>query len=50
MLIIPVKEGKAHERALKRFERKLDKTDHMKQLRSRQRFKQTFRLLNASRK
>ena len=35
MLIIPVKEGEAIERALKRFKRKFDK---MKQLRARQQF------------
>ena len=38
MLIIPVKEGEAIERALKRFKRKFDKTGTMKQLRSRQQF------------
>ena len=38
MLIIPVKEGEAIERALKRFKRKFDKTGTMKQLRARQQF------------
>ena len=38
MLIIPVKEGEAIERALKRFKRKFDKTGVMKQLRARQQF------------
>ncbi len=35
MIIIPVKEGEAIERALKRFKRKFDKTGAMKQLRGR---------------
>ncbi|MGB0427952.1 MAG: 30S ribosomal protein S21 [Flavobacteriales bacterium] len=35
MIIIPVKEGEAIERALKRFKRKFDKTGAMKQLRTR---------------
>lgn len=38
MIIIPVKEGEAIERALKRFKRKFDKTGTMKQLRSRKEF------------
>ncbi len=38
MIIIPVKEGEAIERALKRFKRKFDKTGAMKQLRSRKEF------------
>ncbi|MFT5969700.1 MAG: small subunit ribosomal protein S21 [Flavobacteriales bacterium] len=38
MIIIPVKEGEAIERALKRFKRKFDKTGGMKQLRSRKDF------------
>ena len=35
MIIIPVKEGEAIERALKRFKRKFDKTGAMRQLRAR---------------
>lgn len=35
MIIIPVKEGEAIERALKRFKRKFDKTGNMKALRTR---------------
>ena len=38
MLIIPVKEGENIDRALKRFNRKFDKTGTMRQLRSRQQF------------
>ena len=38
MLIIPVKEGEAIDRALKRFKRKFDRTGAMKQLRSRKQF------------
>lgn len=38
MIIVPVKEGEAIERALKRFKRKFDKTGAMRQLRSRQHF------------
>ena len=38
MLIIPVKEGEAIERALKRFKRKFDKTGTMKRLREGQAF------------
>ena len=38
MIIIPVKEGEAIERALKRFKRKFDKTGAMRQLRSRKEF------------
>ena len=38
MIIIPVKEGEAIERALKRFKRKFDKTGGMRQLRSRKEF------------
>ena len=38
MLIIPVKEGEAIDRALKRFKRKFDRTGGMKQLRSRKQF------------
>jgi len=38
MLIIPVKEGEAIDRALKRFKRKFDRTGTMKQLRSRKQF------------
>jgi small subunit ribosomal protein S21 len=38
MLIIPVKEGEAIDRALKRFKRKFDRTGAMKQLRTRKQF------------
>ena len=38
MIIIPVKEGEAIERALKRFKRKFDKTGAMKDLRARKEF------------
>ncbi len=38
MIIIPVKEGEAVERALKRFKRKFDKTGTMKRLRKRKQF------------
>lgn len=38
MIIIPVKEGEAVERALKRFKRKFDKTGAMKNLRKRKQF------------
>jgi small subunit ribosomal protein S21 len=38
MLIVPVKEGENIERALKRYKRKFDKTNMMKQLRGRQQF------------
>lgn len=38
MLIIPVKEGEAIDRALKRFKRKFDKTKTMRQLRTRKQF------------
>lgn len=36
MLIIPVKEGENIDRALKRFKRKFDRTQTMRQLRARQ--------------
>ena len=38
MLIIPVKEGKNIDRALKRFKRKFDKTGTMRRLRKLQQF------------
>lgn len=38
MIIVPVKEGEAIERALKRFKRKFDRTGAMRELRSRQQF------------
>ena len=38
MIIIPVKDGEAIERALKRFKRKFDKTGAMKDLRARKEF------------
>jgi small subunit ribosomal protein S21 len=38
MLIIPVKEGENIERALKKFKKKFDKTNVMKQLRGRKQF------------
>ena len=38
MLIIPVKDGENIDRALKRFNRKFDKTGGMRQLRSRKQF------------
>ena len=38
MLIIPVKDGEAIERALKRYKRKYDRTKVVKQLRERQQF------------
>ena len=38
MLIIPVKEGEAIERALKRFKKKFEKTGVVKELRDRQQF------------
>jgi len=38
MLIIPVKEGEAIDRALKRFKKKFLKTGTLKQLRSRKEF------------
>lgn len=38
MLIIPVKEGENIERALKRYKKKFEKTNTMKQLRGRQAF------------
>ncbi len=38
MLIIPVKEGENIERALKRYKKKFEKTNTMKQLRARQQF------------
>lgn len=38
MLIIPVKEGENIERALKRYKKKFEKTNTMKQLRARQAF------------
>ncbi len=38
MIIIPVKEGEAIDRALKRFKRKFDKVGVLKQLRSRKNF------------
>ena len=38
MLIIPVKEGENIERALKKYKKKFDKTNVMKQLRSRKEF------------
>jgi small subunit ribosomal protein S21 len=38
MLIVPVKDGENIERALKRYKRKFDKTNTMKQLRARQQF------------
>lgn len=38
MLIIPVKEGENIERALKRYKKKFEKTNTMKQLRGRQSF------------
>ncbi len=38
MLIIPVKEGENIERALKKFKKKFDKTNVMKELRRRKEF------------
>ena len=38
MLIIPVKDGEAIDRALKRYKRKFDKTGVVKALRARQQF------------
>lgn len=38
MLIIPVKEGENIERALKKYKKKYDKTNVMKQLRARKEF------------
>ncbi|WP_343785577.1 30S ribosomal protein S21 [Wandonia haliotis] len=38
MLIIPVKEGENIERALKRYKKKFEKTNVMRQLRDRQQF------------
>lgn len=38
MLIIPVKDGENIDRALKRFKRKFDRTQTMRQLRKRQAF------------
>jgi len=38
MLIIPVKDGEAIDRALKRYKRKFDKTGVVRSLRSRQQF------------
>ncbi len=38
MLIIPVKEGENIERALKKYKKKYDKTNVMKQLRERKEF------------
>ncbi len=38
MLIIPVKEGEAIDRALKRFKRKFDRTKTMRQIRDRKQF------------
>lgn len=38
MLIIPVKDGEAIDRALKKYKRKYDKTRVVKQLRARQQF------------
>lgn len=38
MLIIPVKEGENIERALKRYKKKFEKTNTMRQLRERQQF------------
>lgn len=38
MLIIPVKEGESIERALKKYKKKFDKTNIMKELRRRKEF------------
>lgn len=38
MLIVPVKEGESIERALKKYKKKYDKTNVVKQLRSRKEF------------
>lgn len=38
MLIIPVKEGESIERALKKYKKKFDKTNVVKELRSRKEF------------
>ncbi len=38
MLIVPVKEGENIERALKKYKKKYDKTNVMKELRSRKEF------------
>lgn len=38
MLIIPVKEGESIERALKKYKKKYDRTNVVKELRSRQAF------------
>lgn len=38
MLIIPVKEGESIERALKKYKKKYDKTNVVKQLRARKEF------------
>lgn len=38
MLIVPVKEGENIERALKKYKKKFDKTNVMKQLRGRKEF------------
>ena len=38
MLIVPVKEGESVEKALKKFKKKFEKTQVVKQLRERQKF------------
>lgn len=38
MLIVPVKEGESIERALKRYKKKYDRTNVMRELRSRREF------------
>ena len=41
MLIIPIKEGENIERALKKYKKKYEKTNVMKQLRSRKEFEKS---------
>ena len=43
MIIIPIKEGESIERPLKRFKRKFEKTQGLKQLRARRYFTKKFR-------
>jgi small subunit ribosomal protein S21 len=40
MLIIPIKEGENIEKALKKYKKKFEKTNVMKQLRARKEFEQ----------
>ena len=45
MIVVPVKEGENIEKALKKFKRKFEKTGVVKELRSRQQFESSRRII-----